>query len=210
MALRLDAVAGSKPLLDLLGVAFVTGPAAWTAGLQGAGMVPLRPATDADDGLWRNAAALPRAFLVRRALAVADGDAAFAAVAAAGFRPREEAIVEEPLAGTLPDAPVDATESARVVGRTAGTLVVAVDAAAPALLVVTETDYPGWIARVGDADASLHRVDYAFRGVVVPAGRHEVTFVYAPRSVRWGAAASALGLVLAAALWLGAPRARPA
>jgi hypothetical protein len=207
MALRLDAVAGSKPLLDLLGVAYVTGPAAWTAGLERAGLVPLRAATDAGDGLWRNPAALPRAFLVRRVRAVPDGDAAFDAVAAAEFRPREEAIVEEPFGADLSDAPVGAAESARVVRRSPGELVVAVDAAAPALLVVTETDYPGWTARVDAADVPVRRVDFAFRGVVVPAGHHEVTFVYSPRSVRWGAAASALGLVLAAALWLGVPRA---
>jgi len=36
-----------------------------------------------------------------------------------------------------------------------------------------------------------------------------VTFTYAPRSVAWGAALSAMGLVLAAALWVLAPRAGP-
>jgi hypothetical protein len=37
-----------------------------------------------------------------------------------------------------------------------------------------------------------------------------VTFEYAPQSVVWGAALSAVGLLLAAALWFLAPRARPA
>jgi hypothetical protein len=208
--LRLDAVAGSRPLLDLLGVAYVTGPPRWAAGLEAAGMSPVRRATESEDGLWRNPTALPRAFLVRRVRGVADADAAFAAVSAPGFRPRDEAIVEEPLGADLPAGPVAAAESARVVRRSPHELVVAVDAAAPALLVVTETHYPGWTASVGATPAPVARVDYAFRGVVVPAGRHEVTFRYAPRSVRWGAAASAIGLVLVAALWRLAPRARPA
>jgi hypothetical protein len=205
MALRLDAVAASKPLLDLLGIAYVAGPARWAAGLEAAGLVPVQPAT----GLWRNPAALPRAFLVRRVRSVADADAAFAAVSDPGFRPREEAIVEEPIEGLSATAAA-AGESARVVRRSSGELVVAVDAASPALLVVTETHYPGWTVRVGGAPAAVRRVDFAFRGVVVPAGRSEVTFAYAPRSVWWGAAASASGLVLAAALWLCAPRARHA
>ena len=61
-------------------------------------------------------------------------------------------------------------------------VVVAVQASSPALLVVTDTHYPGWRARVGDTAAPLIRANYAFRGVVVPPGPHEVTFEYAPDS----------------------------
>jgi hypothetical protein len=210
MPIRLDAIVRSKPLLDLLGVAYVTGPARWADALARAGLVPLEPATEAADGLWRNSAALPRAFLVRRVRAVADAQAAFAAVSAADFRPRDEAIVEAPLDAGLGGGPILPGESAQVVRRSATEVVVAVQAESPALLVVTDTYYPGWRARRGDEAVEMRVVDFAFRGVVVPPGRHEVTFTYAPRSVAWGAALSALGLLLAAALWMRAPRARPA
>ena len=209
MPLRLDAIAASKPLLDLLGVAYVTGPPRWAAALEGAGMIPLRVASDAEAGLWRNPTALPRAFLVRRVRAVADADAAFAAVSAPGFRPRDEAVVEQPLDAARAGGTA-AGDSARVVRRSPEETVVAVEAASAALLVVTDTHYPGWTARVGDAPADVHRVDFAFRGVVVPAGTSEVTFTYAPRSVARGAGLSAIGLVLAAALWWLAPRPRSA
>jgi len=209
MPLRLDAIGASKPLVDLLGVAYVTGPPRWAAALEGAGMIPLRVASDGEDGLWRNPTALPRAFLVRRVRAVTDADAAFVAVSASDFRPRDEAILEQALDVSLSGAG-GAGDSARVVRRSAEELVVAVEAASPALLVVTETHYPGWTARVGDAPADIHPVDFAFRGVVVPAGTSEVTFTYAPRSVAWGAGLSGIGLVLAAALWWLAPRTRPA
>jgi hypothetical protein len=208
MPLRLDAVARSKPLLDLMGIAYVTGPAGWAAGLEGAGLAALRPPTDAGDGLWQNPGALPRSFLVRRVRAVDDEEAAFAAVSAPDFRPRDEAVVETPLDADLGGGPVLPGETARVVRRAAEEVVVAVHAAAPALLVVTDTYYPGWTARVGAAAAEMRRVNFAFRGVVVPPGTHEVTFTYAPRSVAWGAALSAVGLALAAALWWFVPRAR--
>lgn len=206
---RLGAIARSKPLLDLLGVAYVTGPPRWAEALEGAGLVPLLPPTQADDGLWRNPVAMPRAFLVRRVRTVADAEAAFVAVSAPDFRPRDEAIVELALDADLGGGPILPGETARIVRRSPEEVVVAVEAASPALLVVTDTHYPGWRARIGSAAAEMHRVDFAFRGVAVPPGKQEVTFTYAPRSVAWGAALSAFGLVLAAALWLRAPRARP-
>jgi hypothetical protein len=209
MPLRLEAFAGSKPLLDLLGVAYVTGPAGWAGALERAGLVALERPTEANDGLWRNPGALPRAFLVRRARPIADADAAFAAVSAPAFRPRDEAIVEAPLDAELGGEPILAGETARVVRRDAEEAVVAVRAASPALLVVTDTHYPGWSARLDGEAAEMRRVDFAFRGVVVPAGTHEVRFTYAPRSVAWGSALSAIGVALAAALWFLAPRARP-
>ena len=46
------AIARSKPLLDLLGVGYVTGPAGWTGTLESAGLVPLQRATDAGEATW--------------------------------------------------------------------------------------------------------------------------------------------------------------
>jgi len=216
MPIRLEALAPSKPLLDLLGVAYVTGPEAWATTLEGAGLVPLLPPANGADGLWRNPAAAPRSFLVRRVRVVADPEAAFAAVSAPDFHPTDEAVIETALSAgetalsaELGGGPILPAETAHLLRATATEVVVAVQASSPALLVVTDTHYPGWRVRVGDAPATLLRVDYAFRGVVVPPGPHEVTFEYAPRSVAWGAALSALGLLLAAALWILAPRARP-
>ncbi len=206
MPIRLDALARSKPLLDLLGVAYVTGPRRWAGALEGAGLTPLLAPTDGSDGLWRNRAAAPRSFLVRRVRVVDDADAAFAAVSAPDFRPLDEAIVETALDADLGGGPILPGETARVLRVTPTEVVVAVQASSPALLVVTDTHYPGWRARVGNAAAPLLRVDFAFRGVVVPPGPNEVAFEYAPASVAWGAALSALGFVLAAALWLRARR----
>jgi hypothetical protein len=187
----------------------VTGPEGWATTLEGAGLVPLLPPTNGADGLWRNPAAAPRSFLVRRVRVVADPEAAFAAVSAPDFHPTDEAVVETALTADLGGGPILPAETAHLLRATATEVVVAVQASSPALLVVTDTHYPGWRVRVGDASAALLRVDYAFRGVVVPPGPHEVTFEYAPRSVAWGAALSAFGLLLAAALWILAPRARP-
>jgi uncharacterized membrane protein YfhO len=55
---------------------------------------------------------------------------------------------------------------------------------------------------VDGVETPIYRANYLFRGVVVPAGQHTVTFEYRPRSVVLGAAISALTLVVAGALLL--------
>ncbi|TMB05074.1 MAG: YfhO family protein [Deltaproteobacteria bacterium] len=59
-------------------------------------------------------------------------------------------------------------------------------------LVNTDAYYPGWRAYVDDRPAALYRANVAFRAVLVPAGRHTVTFRYEPRSMRMGVAVSVL------------------
>jgi hypothetical protein len=73
---------------------------------------------------------------------------------------------------------------------------IAVEAAAPGVLVLTDTYYPGWHARVDGATRQILRANGLFRAVVVPAGRHEVVFEYRPESLRLGAAVSLVSLVI--------------
>ncbi|HZU75518.1 MAG TPA: YfhO family protein, partial [Dehalococcoidia bacterium] len=81
----------------------------------------------------------------------------------------------------------------------------------PALLVLTDTYYPGWQAFVDGQPAPLLRGDVLFRVVPVPAGEHEVEFRFEPQSLRLGllitacAAVLALGALVAAGLSLRRP-----
>lgn len=65
-----------------------------------------------------------------------------------------------------------------------------------ALLVVSEPYYPGWQATLDGQPATLYRGNYYLRALPVPAGRHEVTMDYAPRSIRLGAILSGTFLAL--------------
>jgi hypothetical protein len=198
MPLRGAALRTSKPLLDLMGVAYVAGPARWAPMLAAAGLTTLRAPGPGVHGLWANPEALPRAFLVRR-VRVLSGDDAFAAVTDAGFRPREEAVVDRALLGIAP-TPLLPEEGARLVLHTPEEVRITTSAESPALLVLTDTDFPGWVATMDGAPAPIVRTDFAFRGVVVPAGESEVVFAYRPRAVRAGFWLSGAGLVAAAAL----------
>lgn len=72
------------------------------------------------------------------------------------------------------------------------------------VLVLSENHYPGWRATVDGRAVEVLRVDYNLRGVLLPPGEHEVTFVYRPKSVLIGLLLSlAAGLTLS--LWLLSP-----
>jgi hypothetical protein len=72
-------------------------------------------------------------------------------------------------------------------------------------LVLRDACFPGWTAAVQLADGTTHAAliactDVMFRAVPLPAGARSVTFTYAPESLRFGAALSAAGLLLLAAM----------
>ena len=75
-----------------------------------------------------------------------------------------------------------------------------VDMGCRGMLVVSDNWFPGWIAALDQKPARIWKIDTAFRGVVVPAGRHRVVMNYRPASVYAGLACWSAGLIFAAFL----------
>ncbi|HKG15244.1 MAG TPA: YfhO family protein, partial [Pyrinomonadaceae bacterium] len=152
--------------------------------------------------IYENARTLPRAWLASDARA--SDEAATLEVIRSGslpdgspWEPTRTALVEsDPPAGFVAGA---GKGSASVTRHEANRVDVRTEADAPSILVLAENHYPGWRAYVDGASAGVLRVDYNLRGVFVPAGKHEVRFVYRPKSALIGLAVS---LLTAAALAL--------
>ena len=146
-----------------------------------------------DVNIYENTRALPRAWLASE-VRVLDDDAMLQVIRTGflpdGLRwdPQRTALVEsEPgatLDGSSQPGHVEVTayepNRLRLVAHTSGA----------SMLVLSENDYPGWRAYVDDAEAPIVRVNYELRGIVVPAGEHEVSFVYRPWSIIGGALVS--------------------
>ena len=105
---------------------------------------------------------------------------------------------EATVVGAVPS--IDATAQATVTPttQTATQTTLQVSTTAMTGLVTNLQYFPGWRLRIDgdDAPQSLLKVNHAFLGAVVPAGQHEVTFVYQPRSYLVGGIISLVSLAV--------------
>jgi hypothetical protein len=139
-----------------------------------------------DDGmvrLYENPTALPRAYVVPHAIVEPDGVRTLARLAAPAFDARTHAIVDESPA-IVPQP--GATGTATLIRDDADVVVIAVETSGNALLVLTDTHYPGWSVTVDGRATPLLRANYLFRAVALPGGAHEVRFAFRPRSFLLG------------------------
>ena len=119
---------------------------------------------------------------------------------AADHDPYEVAIVEG--APALVHA-INATDSPDplpvIVEESSRRVVLRVNAARDAWLVATQSWYPGWKARVDGTRVSLVKTNYAFLGLPLSRGEHQVVLEFESDPVRMGTWISLAGLLL----WLG-------
>jgi uncharacterized membrane protein YfhO len=52
-----------------------------------------------------------------------------------------------------------------------------------AILVFSDSYYPGWVAEVDGSETAIYKANVTQRAVVVPAGEHQVRFRFEPVSV---------------------------
>ncbi|MBI3956291.1 YfhO family protein [Candidatus Gottesmanbacteria bacterium] len=68
------------------------------------------------------------------------------------------------------------------------------------MVVLSDTYYPGWVARVDGRNASVERIHDALRGIPVEAGGHTIELRYDPLSFRLGVIVSLVGLIISVAV----------
>ena len=78
---------------------------------------------------------------------------------------------------------------------------ISIEAVGPGTLVLSEVAYPGWQARLDGHRVPIQALYGVLRVVDLPAGIHEVEFVYRPTMVYVGGALSLLTLVILIGLW---------
>lgn len=163
--------------------------------------------------VYENLRALPRAFLVGCVRSVNDAGELFDMMRSEGFDPIRCALTDAAPNGPLPSSGEAKAGAARVVRQTPNRVWIETDAAAAAVLVLSEAWYPGWKAYVDGVPAEVFPVYHNFRGVVVPQGKHSVAFRFEPMSFHAGLWLSAITFLLggiAAAYTLIQSRARDA
>lgn len=153
-----------------------------------------------DVKIYENLDLLPRAYLVHDVLGVDSPDRALAALRDGRITPGQNAVVE----GLAPFRNNrTATDEAQIVAYAPERVEIRTRSQAAALLVLSDTNYPGWVATVDGVAAPIYPTNYLFRGVPLPPGEHTVVFSFQPSSWRRGLWLSGFGIVLCIglALW---------
>lgn len=181
-----------SPVLDLLNVQLLLSitPIPENARFTKAAGLPGRIA-------YVNHNALPRFFLVRNTERAEDMADAVNRLRSPEFDPKGIAIVEQESTTHYP--PV-AGGSVRVIDYQPNRVVVGVESPQPRFLVTSETNYPGWRAWIDRREYPIVMTNVAFRGLPIPAGKHEVEFRFHPPILLWSAAISVLALMILGAL----------
>jgi hypothetical protein len=138
-----------------------------------------------------------RAFLVHNWQWQEDEASIHAAMADPEFDPREGVVLVgsgAPHSGQRPAL----ADQVTIAEYTPHHVAVHTASESEAALVLADSFYPGWQARLDGRPATLYRADGLFRAVLVPAGAHEIIFDYVPRAFFAGIGLSAAG----ALLWL--------
>jgi hypothetical protein len=128
--------------------------------------------------LYRNRAELPRAFFVDR-YEVASGLQILKNMHDYSFQPRQVAFLMDDPKITV-DPPL-AGANVQYTKFDINQIELTVNATGKNLLFLSEVYYPeGWKAYIDGAETPIYRLDYLFRGVVVPAGTHNISMVFRP------------------------------
>jgi hypothetical protein len=138
----------------------------------------------------RNKRVLPRAWLVAEAVAV-DGEEALRRIRGESeteFDPGRTALLEVSPAElpSLPGGAISSEAVASIVAAEPNRMVIETSAQTPTVLIVSEANYPGWVATVDGRAAAIHSADFLLRGVSLPAGAHRVEMRYTAPGARAG------------------------
>jgi hypothetical protein len=128
--------------------------------------------------VYKNNAALPRAYFVREVKIAAGPSEVFALMNSPAFDAGHTAILEKSPPGTVtaPDSAV-----AAITDYMSRRITLNAFASSSALLVLSEVYYPaGWKAFVDGQETEILKTNYVLRSIVVPAGSHEIVLSFDP------------------------------
>jgi hypothetical protein len=151
--------------------------------------------------LYRNDDLLPRAYLVGNIVSVADREAALGTLSSDAFDPAQSVL--------LASAPPNFQQGANAGGTveflrySTNDAEMSVRTSRDAILVFSDSYYPGWVAKVDGHETPIYRANITQRAVVVPAGEHRVLFRFKPKTVVVGFYISLGALVVFLGCFLG-------
>ena len=151
--------------------------------------------------LYQNDDFLPRAYLVGDVVPVANGEAARRMLFSEGFDPSRSVMLGAMPPNYSPGQGVGG--NVEILRYTTNLAEMKVRTQQSAILVFSDSYYPGWVAELDGRETPIYRANITQRAVVVPAGEHQVRFQFKAPTVVVGfwVSMAALGVFLACFLF---------
>lgn len=145
---------------------------------------------------WRiiqNNGAAPRAFLTTQAIAYETREDFVEKFFSESFDPATQVLLP-----VMPELtyPLDTAGTAAISTYEDSAVTMTTSSNSPAVLVLTDTYYPGWKAWIDGNEAPVLRANWTFRAIPVPQGNHTVVMRYEPESFFIGKIISMIGVIL--------------
>ena len=137
---------------------------------------------------------LPHVFLVDKIKSI-NSSSILAEITNDSFNPRQTALVEEPIGKT---DNLSSQGKVDIIEYQPEKVIITAQTTSPAFLVLTDNNFPGWQAKIDGQPTKIYQTDYLFRGVKIPAGQHQIEFVFRPISFYLGAGISIITLIVLA------------
>ncbi len=148
--------------------------------------------------VYENQHALPRAFMVFDSEVVPDRRVLLNRMLGKSVDLSRKVLLEEAPLPPFAAMPEKVQYSVRHKVYTNDEVVQEVTTEKTGILVMSDLYTPDWTVLIDDREAKLYRANYAYRAVVVPAGRHTVIFRYVPASYRIGMFLTVAGMAVVA------------
>jgi hypothetical protein len=188
-------IADKLPYYSVLGVRYIVTPLGIT--------VPgLFTVYQEEVNISENPGALPRAFVAHQFENAPSYKAAQEMIGQPDFKWNETVILEEAVPERYHNIAGSGFTEASITDYRANKVTIAVDTDIAGMLVLTDTFFPGWQARIDGQEAKIYRIDGLVRGVFVEPGEHTVEFSYYANSFRQGVSLAVLSLLLTLGIYL--------
>ena len=181
----------NRRLLDLMNVKYLVSPPGW---LPDATLQNLEFIYDREMRIYLNKTVLPRAIAVNRWIVANSDQEAVRLLSDPDLDLSRTAVVQNPKASTktleqpisIPMRPDDPAALVKLVSYRSEKIVIQANAANDAVLLLSDTYYPGWRCAIDGQDVPIFIADFLFRGIHLRPGNHEIVFSYQPQSFIWG------------------------
>lgn len=186
-------------IYDLLGVEFVISKSELSGKTNFYKELEL---LDSTGSVWiyRRPNALPAARLVTDVEIAGDRSGVIDRILSEPFNPLTTVVLEEAPPCRIQETAEPVGGSAQIIDRNANRWLVETSAPTASILVLSETNYPGWQVRVDGESASPLTAYTNLRAVCLPPGNHIVEWVFRPSSLLIGSVVTLTTLVLVAVL----------